>query len=152
MAKQSITEQFDLLLTKLAQLEALLTATYGNSGESFDSMSELKRDNYLWACTDMAGDCAALAQRMRRKDRQACAMEEFDLLLAKLAQLATLLMATFGTNAESFNGMSERKRDNYLRVCGDTVQACDGLAQRLYGPVLWPAAQVPAAARGGEPA
>jgi hypothetical protein len=55
-------EQYERLSSKLIQLKALLTMTHGNAGETFNDMSDEMRDNYLWACASMAGDCEELAE------------------------------------------------------------------------------------------
>lgn len=49
------------LTAKLAQLQALLMMTFGEARESIDNMNEKLRDNYFWACSDMANDCLKLA-------------------------------------------------------------------------------------------
>lgn len=50
------------LTAKLAQLQALLMMTYGEARESIESMNDVLRDNYFWACSDMANDCLKLAE------------------------------------------------------------------------------------------
>jgi len=61
---QDLREQCNHLDRKLAQLEALLHATYGVSQEGFDAMAAELRDNYMWACSDLAGECRALANHV----------------------------------------------------------------------------------------
>ncbi|MFL9859458.1 hypothetical protein PQR72_27625 [Paraburkholderia madseniana] len=39
-----------------AQLEALLSVTTGEVGESFAILSDLFRNNFMWACGDMASE------------------------------------------------------------------------------------------------
>lgn len=53
-------DMYDNLQKKLAQLHAMLTMTYGNAREAIDEMSDSLRDNYYWACADMAKDCGDL--------------------------------------------------------------------------------------------
>lgn len=66
MATENITlpdamDAHSSLTAKLAQLQALLMMTYGEARESIDNMNETLRDNYFWACSDMANDCLKLA-------------------------------------------------------------------------------------------
>jgi hypothetical protein len=51
---------YDLLATKLAQLQSMLMMTYGGARETFDSMNDDLRDSYLWACADMVDECIGL--------------------------------------------------------------------------------------------
>lgn len=37
------------------QLQALLAATYGGGHEAFASLNDTMRENFLWACADIAG-------------------------------------------------------------------------------------------------
>jgi hypothetical protein len=50
----------DLLHAKLAHLEAMLMATYGESGEDFRGWNDTLQDNFMWACGDLATECRAL--------------------------------------------------------------------------------------------
>ena len=54
------TDRFDLLQEKLAQLDALLKMSFGSGGEAFRGMSHALQDNYLWACSTLAGECVGL--------------------------------------------------------------------------------------------
>ena len=50
---------------RLAQLEAMLNATYGDSGQGFrDDLTEAVQDNYMWACAMMAGEIRQLFEVM----------------------------------------------------------------------------------------
>lgn len=42
--------------TLAAQLDALLAVTTGEVGESFNILSDLIRNNFMWACSDMASE------------------------------------------------------------------------------------------------
>ena len=61
---QDVRDDCNRLTRKLSQLEAVLHGTYGESQESFDSMGDDLRGNYMWACADLAGDCKALAEKI----------------------------------------------------------------------------------------
>ena len=68
MANETVSDEvagaaFDALHAKLKQLQAMLLMTYGEANESFSSMNKEMRDNYLWACENMAGDCVTLTQK-----------------------------------------------------------------------------------------
>jgi hypothetical protein len=52
------------LETELLQLQALLHATYGNSGDAFRNMSDGQQDNYLWAVHSSAGRAHDLFKRL----------------------------------------------------------------------------------------
>jgi hypothetical protein len=41
-----------------AQLDALLAVTTGEVGESFRILSDSLQNDFLWACSDMAGELA----------------------------------------------------------------------------------------------
>ena len=50
---------------KLAQLEAMLSAVYGESGQGFrEDLTEAVQDNYMWACAMMAGEIRQLFEAM----------------------------------------------------------------------------------------
>lgn len=61
---QDVRDDCNRLTRKLSQLEAVLHGTYGDSREGFDSMADDVRENYMWACADLAGECKELAQRV----------------------------------------------------------------------------------------
>lgn len=42
------------LSDKLGHLTAMLTMIYGGGLESFDELNDELKDNYLWACADLA--------------------------------------------------------------------------------------------------
>jgi hypothetical protein len=52
------------LTAKLGHLESLLEMTYGGAAESFSEMSDRMRDQYMWACADLARDCSRLAESL----------------------------------------------------------------------------------------
>jgi hypothetical protein len=63
MTEKSIPDrrkQYEQLSTKLTQLHALLEMTYGGASEPFNDMSDDLRDNYMWACSDMARESVDL--------------------------------------------------------------------------------------------
>lgn len=54
-------------LSSAAQkLRALLMHTFGESGEAFRFMDEPLQDNYLWMCSDLAGELVRLSEKMER--------------------------------------------------------------------------------------
>lgn len=63
MAAETLNQNaaHDNLTAKLAQLRALLAMTFGWSMEAFNSLTEAVRDDYLFACSDLANDCLNLA-------------------------------------------------------------------------------------------
>lgn len=68
MATETVNDEqagdaFDTLTSKLAQVQSMLMMTYGVASESFNSMNEQLRDNYLWACESMVSDCMALTHK-----------------------------------------------------------------------------------------
>jgi len=68
MATETVNDEhagdaFDTLTAKLAQVQSMLMMTYGEASESFNSMNEQLRDNYLWACESMVRDCVALTRK-----------------------------------------------------------------------------------------
>ena len=46
--------------TKLLHLNSMLLHTCGNSAEAFQCWNDSIQDNYLWACQQMASECADL--------------------------------------------------------------------------------------------
>ncbi len=60
-----------LLSGRTRQLHALLMMTYGEAADSFGSLNAEDRENYLWACADMANDCTRMAD-----EAEACALAE----------------------------------------------------------------------------
>jgi hypothetical protein len=68
MATENVNDEqagdaFDTLTAKLAQLQAMLNMTYGNSAETFSAMNDKLRDSYLWACTALVDDCVDLTHK-----------------------------------------------------------------------------------------
>lgn len=51
----------DILDMKLLHLEAMLTITCGCGGKSFRSWSAEVQDDYMSACTTLAGECRRLS-------------------------------------------------------------------------------------------
>lgn len=60
--KQDVRDECNHLTRKLAQLKAMLFMTYGDAEESFSGMSDELRDNFMWACSDMADECHTLSE------------------------------------------------------------------------------------------
>lgn len=56
-----LTDRYDRLTQKLAQLRAMLLMTYGNAGADFRNMADNHQDDYLWGCFDLAQEAADLA-------------------------------------------------------------------------------------------
>ena len=64
-AESEYTEHpVDELSRKAAQLYAMLVTTYGAGFESFNDYNETIKDNYLWACADLARDITKLTGKM----------------------------------------------------------------------------------------
>jgi hypothetical protein len=57
-------DKIDKLGAASAKLDALLACTYGGPGESFRDMSDDLQDNYLWACSDLAGEIKTLVGQL----------------------------------------------------------------------------------------
>jgi hypothetical protein len=57
-------DKWETLQDKTQQLEALLEMTYGGGSKTFNGLSQSLRDRYLWACADMARDCAELVDAL----------------------------------------------------------------------------------------
>lgn len=53
-------QTLDELSAAAAKLDALLTGTYGNSGDAFRDMNDELQDNYLWACAGIAEEIKRL--------------------------------------------------------------------------------------------
>jgi len=60
-----IDDRVEDLAAKLMQLSALLMMTYGEGGEAFRCYSGDIQDAYLWACCDLAKDCASMLDGLR---------------------------------------------------------------------------------------
>jgi hypothetical protein len=64
MATQNVPhdafDTYNLLEGKAAQLSALLLMTCGNNCESFGLMADTTRDNFMWACSDLAEEVFSL--------------------------------------------------------------------------------------------
>lgn len=50
---------FDQMSAKILQLRSMLVLISGDGLDSFDSMSKELRENYLWACETLAGECVS---------------------------------------------------------------------------------------------
>lgn len=64
MAVQTVSDTLDCidsLNQKLAQLNAMLTMSYGEAGDAFRTMNGSLQDNFLWACSTLASECKELA-------------------------------------------------------------------------------------------
>lgn len=59
-ASDDVRPNYDRLLTVASQLTALLELTHGYASESFCSMDEWLRNDYLEACAHMAAECKEL--------------------------------------------------------------------------------------------
>lgn len=53
-----------LMEAKLAHLDAMLLAIYGDGGETFRNMNDTTQDEYLWACSYLASECRELFQQV----------------------------------------------------------------------------------------
>lgn len=56
---------------KLCKLRALLTMTFGNNADAFNALSDLHRDNYLWACSTLVDECKAAVDSLSPTEVQA---------------------------------------------------------------------------------
>lgn len=54
----------DTLSEKACKLKALLVHTYGNSGEAFRAMNDDVQDSYLWTCSNLMDEIAALTSKL----------------------------------------------------------------------------------------
>ncbi len=54
----------DQLNCRLGQLVALLTAACGGEDSNLNGLSAALRDDYIWLCAQVAGECQELAERM----------------------------------------------------------------------------------------
>jgi NTP pyrophosphatase (non-canonical NTP hydrolase) len=61
LPQQALQDTAEKLAQKLAQLHSMLTLITGNGRESFEQFSATVRDNYVWSCETMAGECCELA-------------------------------------------------------------------------------------------
>lgn len=71
MAESTVNDtldRFDSLQQKLAQLDAMLTMSYGCAGEAFRNMSDALQENFLWACSDLASECVELVSVLDQAD------------------------------------------------------------------------------------
>lgn len=64
LPKEEHENPIDALTRKSAQLSALLSTTYGNCFESFEACNDTIKQNYLWACADLAHEVEVLASHM----------------------------------------------------------------------------------------
>lgn len=55
-----VGDALETIDTKLAQLQALLMMTFGEAQDSFDSMNDTLRGNFMWACHNLVEDCQSL--------------------------------------------------------------------------------------------
>ncbi len=67
MAKANVSqadnrETSEILHRKLRQLHAMLLRTYGEEGSNLQAMADELRDDYMWACADVANDCMKLSE------------------------------------------------------------------------------------------
>lgn len=53
----------DELENKLIQLSSMLTIIHGGGYESFSSWNDRIKDDYLWACSTVAGEAKQLFQQ-----------------------------------------------------------------------------------------
>jgi hypothetical protein len=58
-------------------------------------------------------------------------MDALDLLKEKLSKLHALMTMTFGASADTFNGLSDEHRDNYLWACSTLAAESRALAASL---------------------
>lgn len=57
----------DQLAARQAQLEALLSMTYGEEGEAFRTMSDSLQDGFMWACSMIAQEVRELTEALRER-------------------------------------------------------------------------------------
>jgi hypothetical protein len=76
MAEERFTEAvtacgepaMDAIWRKGTQLRALLRSVYGEAFESFDAQAEDVKNDFFWACADMAHDISRLAELAQQAD------------------------------------------------------------------------------------
>lgn len=64
VSQTSARETYNRIANKTRQLHAMLEMTYGGARETFDSMNDDLRDNYLWACAEQARECQELVDAL----------------------------------------------------------------------------------------
>ena len=64
VAPAYIEDPRDQLTKKSAQLSALLITITGGGFESFNAYNGTIKDNYLWACADLAKEVSALSDKV----------------------------------------------------------------------------------------
>ena len=55
----------DELSKKSAQLHAMLTSVFGSGYQSFNGYNDTIKENFLWACADLAQDIHNLSGQMK---------------------------------------------------------------------------------------
>lgn len=63
----SYMDDVEAISEKSAQLRAMLFQTYGEGLDIFRRMSDETRDNYMWACSNMAHEISELANKIMEK-------------------------------------------------------------------------------------
>lgn len=57
----------NLLTIRLAHLDALMVMTYGTEEGGFNSYGDKIKDDYLWACSNMARECRELFRQIEAR-------------------------------------------------------------------------------------
>jgi hypothetical protein len=60
----------DTLTRKSAQLSAMLTTVVGEGFQSFDGYNAKVKENFLWACQDLADEINVLAELVTERGAQ----------------------------------------------------------------------------------
>lgn len=61
-AAATTADVHDQLSARLSQLSAMLIMTTGTCFETFSSLNDKIREDYLWACSMLADECLGLAE------------------------------------------------------------------------------------------
>ncbi len=59
-----VAKPIDLLTKKAGQLSAMLETAHGAGFASFNAYNDSTKENYLWACADLAAEINALAAQL----------------------------------------------------------------------------------------
>ncbi len=57
----------DLMGARLDQLQAMLTMTYGESGEDFRRNNDTLQESYMWACFMASNECRELFRQIEAR-------------------------------------------------------------------------------------
>lgn len=64
----------DQIASRIQQLDAMLTMTFGESGESFRDMNADLQDSFLWSCSSAITEIRQLWELLEQGERRCFAM------------------------------------------------------------------------------